>query len=232
LVGHEGIGVVGGGSGGKGSDRTRRSALLAISAAALVLGGDPRDALAVYNPLNLKGSYWETGKLYEKKPLSEELSSEPEELLESMRDMASALESLSLVVEGGKFDEASRMIRGGSVSESKLRIVGNALVDSILDDDGGYVASERVRVFLLNFDALDAAVTAAARRASVDGGLVSTLALSAVAPLSAANRVAKIAGEPQMGSDPRLEVLGSLEAAVKSLKAFINVAAKALETQQ
>jgi len=217
--------------------RSRRDVVgSAVSASLGLLAGfgshPPDPSLAVYNPLNLKGSYWETGELYQKKESSFDLPPDPEALLSSMKEMASALESLSTVAEGGEFDELSRALRGGSVSESRLRISGNALIDSILEDDREYVVAERFRLFLNNFDALDAAVTAAARRSSADGGILSTLALSAVAPLSAVNRVATIANEPRMGSDPRLEVLGSLDAAVKSLRAFIKAAGEAIAAQQ
>lgn len=190
----------------------------------------PSPASAVSNPLNLKGSYWETGQLYEKK--RDELSLDPDDLIVSLNGMASSLDSLVEVAEEGRMDELSRLLRGGAVSESRLRLAGNALIDSITDDDREYQASELFRVFLLKFDLLDRSVSSAARRSKADGGAVSTLALGAVAPLGAINRISSDSSLGGIGGgDSRFEVIAALGEASKTLREFNSAARDAIRLQ-
>jgi len=95
----------------------------------------PQQAEAVSNPLNLKGTYWETGELYVKK--KRELPDDPDDLLPSLSAVASALESLQDLVVEGKWDELLRKLRGGVISESQIRLTGYALLDLLptADDD-------------------------------------------------------------------------------------------------
>eukprot|EP00562_Extubocellulus_spinifer_P006358 CAMPEP_0178526406 /NCGR_PEP_ID=MMETSP0696-20121128/30710_1 /TAXON_ID=265572 /ORGANISM="Extubocellulus spinifer, Strain CCMP396" /LENGTH=205 /DNA_ID=CAMNT_0020157907 /DNA_START=300 /DNA_END=917 /DNA_ORIENTATION=- len=188
-------------------------------------------ANAVYNPLNLKGTFWETGELYVKKDTA--LPSDPDELLPGLNDTIKALESLNDLVLDGKFDELSRQLRGGSVSESQLRLRGYALLDQLPEGSKStYLAEQAFRVFLNRFANLDAAVEAAARQSKLDGGLVETLGLAVVSPFGAANEAAKIAQEPSMGSDARISVLASLGDTVKVLKAFVKAANNALKAEE
>ena len=61
------------------------NALLPASAvAAMLTTSSPQRANAIYNPLNLKGSFWETGELYLKK--ESELPQDPDDLLPLLRD--------------------------------------------------------------------------------------------------------------------------------------------------
>ena len=204
------------------------SALLPAAAAAIVLSTSlPQQANAIYNPLNLKGTFWETGELYVKK--ESELPQDPDDLLPLLRDALRSLEALDSYVLDGKFDDLSRQLRGGSISESQLRLRGYALLDQLPDESKNtYIAEQAWRVFLNRFANLDATVEAAARQAKIDGGLVETLALTVVAPLGAASEVAKIAQEPSMAGDARITVLASLGSTAKAFKAFLKAADDAL----
>lgn len=207
---------------------SKPSALLPAAAAAAVLSTSlPQQANAIYNPLNLKGTFWETGELYVKK--ESELPQDPDDLVPLLRDTLRSLEALESYVLDGKFDDLSRQLRGGSVSESQLRLRGYALLDQLPDESKDtYIAEQTWRVFLNRFANLDATVEAAARQAKIDGGLVETLALTVVAPLGAANEVAKIAKEPSMAGDARITVLASLGSTTKAFKAFLKAADDAL----
>ena len=158
-----------------------------------------------------------------------ELPQDPDDLLPLLRDTLRSLEALDSYVLDGKFDDLSRQLRGGSISESQLRLRGYALLDQLPDESKNtYIAEQAWRVFLNRFANLDATVEAAARQAKMDGGLVETLALTVVAPLGAASEVAKIAQEPSMAGDARITVLASLGSTAKAFKAFLKAADDAL----
>mmetsp|Transcript_22391 Transcript_22391/g.34507 ORF Transcript_22391/g.34507 Transcript_22391/m.34507 type:complete len:266 (+) Transcript_22391:80-877(+) len=186
----------------------------------------PGAAGAVYNPLNLKGSYWETGELYQKK--ENEIPYEPAELITSLKKAETALDSLTSLVLEGKFDTLSKQLRGGAVSESQLRLRAYALIDSIENDEKMYEASDLFRNFLRDFDRLDRTVEAAVRQSKIDGGVVETLGLAVVAPIGAANEMLKISSEQNLGKDARINVLAVLGAATKSLHAFNKTAEDAI----
>lgn len=198
--------------------------ILAISIAA-----NPTSVEAVNNPLNLKGTYWETGKLYKK--TDSELPSDPDDLLASLIQAATALASLSDVATDGKFEDLSRLLRGGAVSESRLRLRAYALIDMIENEDKGYLLGDLFRTFLRNFDALDGMVEAAARQSKLDGGFTETLGLAVVSPLSATNDLRRISSEPSLGKDARINVLAALGGATKALKAFNKAAGDAIQSQ-
>jgi hypothetical protein len=202
-------------------------ALLPASVAVMLSTSSPHEANAIYNPLNLKGTFWETGELYVKKV--NELPADPDDLLPLLRDAFRTLEGLDSYVLDGKFDDLSRQLRGGSISESQLRLRGYALLDQLPEESKDtYLAEQAFRVFLTRFVNLDATVEAAARQAKIDGGLVEALALTVVAPLGAANEVAKIAQEPSMAGDARITVLASLGGTTKAFQAFLKASGDAL----
>ena len=206
-----------------GSSTTRRRMLsCSFMTISLVVVFNPmnssRRADAMNNPLNLKGSYWETGELYRKS--DNELPTDPDELLTSLIEVATTLESLNDIALEGKFGELSRLLRGGAISESKLRLRGYAIIDMIEDEKQEYIASELFRTFLRDFAILDTTVDAATRQSKIDGGLVETVGLAVVSPFSAANEVARISQEPNFGNDPRINVISALGECTKSLKAF------------
>lgn len=196
---------------------SRRGALGLGILATFIAANRPRAAVA-NNPLNLKGTYWETGKLYKKSDT--ELPSDPDELLTSLIQAAAALGSLTDVAVDGKFEDLSRLLRGGAVSESRIRLRAYALIDMIENEDKEYLASDLFRTFLRDFDALDGMVEAAVRQAKMDGGFTETLGLAVISPLSASNDLRRLTSEPSLGKDPRINVLATLGEATKALQAF------------
>ena len=197
---------------------SRRYLLKVASSAAIssIMWTEADNASAVANPLNLKGSFWETGELYKKDTM--ELSMEPDQLLEYLVQSASSLGQLSDLVLGGKCGEMSRQLRGGTISESQIRLKAYALIDQIEDETQEYIASDLFRTFLRDLDILDRTVEAASRQSKIDGGAIETLGLAVVSPFGAANEVARIANEPNFGNDSRIQVLATLEETVKTLK--------------
>ena len=209
---------------------SRREVMGSISAICAALLS-PQTAGAVYNPLNLKGSFWETGELYVKK--GRDLPDDPDELLPSLVAVAAALESLNDLVLEGRWEDLSRKLRGGVISESQIRLRGYALLDILPDKEDSrlaYICGERFRIFLSKFAQLDAVVEAAARQSKIDGGLVETVGMAVILPFSAADRVAKITNEPTLSSDPRLNVLNALGETTKAAKAFTRTAEEALKS--
>lgn len=185
---------------------------------------------AIDNPLNIKGSYWGTGELYQKS--DQELSSDPEELLRYLKEQVTALGKLSDVVVEGNWGEVSRLLRSGDISESQIRLQAYALMDQLEDDDQEFWARELFRMFLRSLNAFDRTLEAAARQAKLDGGLTETLGLAVVSPFGAANKIARVSSVPKLGDDPRLQVLAILDETSKSLQAFNKVAGDAIQSQK
>ena len=86
--------------------------------------------------------------VYQKKDTAG-LSSDPNELLASLKDTVTALKTLADAdaVTEGRFDAVSQLLRGRLVSESQLRLQGYALLDALPDsdndnDDGGSRADD------------------------------------------------------------------------------------------
>lgn len=157
-------------------------------------------AFAIDNPLNLKGTFWETGQLYEKKTTAEailESASDPSDFVPILESMVESFHAPVLVdaITEGRFGDASRLLRGGLISESKIRIAANALIDEIPEeeDDKQYLASESFREFIRYFDGLDALMESASRPF---GG----------------------------GEDPRMNALTLLGEVEESLRMFVKIA--------
>mmetsp|Transcript_13913 Transcript_13913/g.20540 ORF Transcript_13913/g.20540 Transcript_13913/m.20540 type:complete len:286 (-) Transcript_13913:24-881(-) len=186
------------------------------------------------NPLNLKGTFWETGEIYVKKESN--LPSDPADIIPSIKELIASLDSLESLVLDGKFDDLSRQLRGKSISESQLRVLGYALLDLLPENDDEtnytYLAEQAFRVALNRFIRLDALVETTARQQKVDRGLVETLGRAAIAPLSVANE-ALLNGNTNnnrndIGTDSRIQVLASLGETTKAFKAFVKAADDAL----
>lgn len=192
-----------------------RRAFLAAAAAAGALStataccGAPSAANAIDNPLNLKGTFWETGQLYEKSKTIAEEDGDFLSVLESSREAFRSPALLDAITDGN-YGAASRLLRGGLISESRMRIAANALMDSIPeeDDDAIYKSSEYFRVFLRQLDVLDAEVEAASRPL-ISGDPRMKIGIS-------------VKGEGGMGGgDPRIEILSRLGEAEDALGLFL-----------
>lgn len=180
---------------------------LPIAAALLISQqATPPMANAVDNPLNLKGTFWETGRLYEKSAAADDPlpPSSADDFLAVLENAVEALRSPQLVraIEEGRYGAASRSLRGGLISESKLRIAANALMDEMPEDDeAAYRSREAFRVFLRCLDVLDAEVESASRPSfggDVGGG-----------------------GLGGGGGDPRMKILTRLGEAEDSMKVVV-----------
>ncbi|KAL9180584.1 hypothetical protein ACHAXT_011037 [Thalassiosira profunda] len=163
----------------------------------------PGPATAIDNPLNLKGYLWETGKVYIKEPMPD---GDDDDFYAILDGTAEALHSAELTeaISEGKFGQASRLLRGGLISESRIRIAANALIDGIPEenDEAIYKSSEAFRVFLRFLDVLDAEVENASR--------------------------------PSFGSgegDPRIEILTRVGEAEDAMRALVRNLRKGREGQ-
>eukprot|EP00593_Proboscia_inermis_P000755 CAMPEP_0171299992 /NCGR_PEP_ID=MMETSP0816-20121228/8844_1 /TAXON_ID=420281 /ORGANISM="Proboscia inermis, Strain CCAP1064/1" /LENGTH=335 /DNA_ID=CAMNT_0011776223 /DNA_START=58 /DNA_END=1065 /DNA_ORIENTATION=+ len=184
------------------------------------------------NPLNLKGTFWETGAIYQKS----DVSKDPNELLDELREIAVALKALSEESSDtlSEIETISRRLRGGNgsiISESRLRTRAFAVIGLIEDAADSSRVSDLFRAFLVRYDALDSALLAS----SGPQGVASSLGLATlVSPLAAYNQAVRISeSEKQFGTgDVRLNVLAAFGEANKSLGFFIKEADKAIEKQE
>ena len=185
----------------------RRAAIRSASSAMLASLLLPTEgSTAIDNPLNLKGTFWETGKLYEKSQdgptiLGADSDDLTGDLLRVLDESSDAIRSqeLAFAVESGLYGKASRLLRGGIISESRLRVSANALMDLIPEEREEYVvsSSEAFRAFITRWDELDAEVEAASRRIR--------------------------------GEDPRMMILTTLGEADGSLVDFAKIVRRALD---
>jgi len=117
-----------------------------------------------WNPLNLKGTYWETGSMMYTKPNTSAL--EDGDFLSILEDTIIALSSDELLnsISEGNYSTTLRLIRGRLISESQIRLSANALLDLLPEDDPSvYKSNESFRIFLRYLDLLDGEVEMASR---------------------------------------------------------------------
>ena len=76
-----------------------------------------------FNPLKLKGYFWETGKFYDKENPDAE-SEDIKQILSDLNETLSILLPLESTVPEGNFEELKTKLRGANFSESLLRIRG------------------------------------------------------------------------------------------------------------
>ncbi|KAL7529851.1 hypothetical protein ACHAWF_003135 [Thalassiosira exigua] len=175
----------------------RRRLLVGLSTAAIAPISLSAAGNAMENPLNLKGTFWETGQLYEKSNVPP--PEDDGDFLSVLEDATSALRSpeLSNAIGEGRYGPASRLLRGGLISESRVRVAANALIDALPeeDDERIYRASESFRRFVRYWDALDTEVEAAGGPFGGGGG--------------------------KDGGDPRMRILTRLGEAQDTLEEFL-----------
>jgi hypothetical protein len=213
------------------ADFLRRTAAGSILSVAWICPTPSRaEGAPPFNPLGLKGQYWETGQYYKKGQSDADL---PDDLPGLRADIKAAVESLrgmKDMAENGDFDALRTALRGGTVSESALFIRARAIEGLIEDEDLANASVQAFTRFSRAFDRLDEVVSEAQRQAKPDKGLVETLTLSVVSPFYAADRVSKIvASGPETSGDLRLSVLAALTDATKSLDLYMDVTKRALQ---
>lgn len=106
-----------------------------------------------FNPLKLKGYFWETGKFYEGQT-SEISESNITKILEELRQTESLLQPWESLVSEGKFEDLKTQLRGANFSESLLRIRGKRVLkllsqqESTVEDDEKFQEAELGYVLL------------------------------------------------------------------------------------
>ena len=145
-----------------------------ITAAFLYAQCSANKANAIDNPLNLKGTFWETGQLYEKSNTS--LPDNETDFISILQNTIDAFHSSTLLdtISDGNYSQTLRLLRGGLISESKIRLSAYALLDllpeDVNDDEMVYKCNESFRIFLRYFDTLDKEVELASRPSFPLGG--------------------------------------------------------------
>jgi len=150
----------------------RRNFLIGLTTITTTMLSSQQSTYAIGNPLNLKGTFWETGQLYEKS--KNPIIDEDGDFLSILENYIEAFHSPSLTnaIQEGKYGTASRLLRGGMISESKLRLVANALIETIPEekDEDIYKCNESFRLFLRYLDVLDYEVRVASQPSLGGGG--------------------------------------------------------------
>ena len=176
---------------------TSSSILLSNTQSANAATNNNNDKLP-WNPLNLKGTYWETGSMIYTKPNTSAL--EDGDFLSILEDTIINLSSDELLnsISEGNYSTTLRLIRGRLISESQIRLSANALLDLLPEDDPSiYKSQESFRIFLRYLDLLDGEVEMASRM-----------------------------GIPQLGGnnggdDPRIEILARVGETEDALRVFV-----------
>lgn len=132
-----------------------------------------KKANAIDNPFNLKGTFWETGQLYEKSNTS--LPDNETDFISILQNTIDAFHSSKLLdtISEGNYSQTLRLLRGGLISESKIRLSAYALIDLLPEDNDDeivYKCNESFRIFLRYFDTLDKEVELASRPSFPLGG--------------------------------------------------------------
>ena len=178
-----------------------------------------------FNPLNLKGQFWETGSMIYEKPARE---ADPDGAARRARAAVEALRGARRDAENGDAAAVLAALRAADVSERTLRLDGAALVDASDDD---FLARERLAAAVAAFRRV---VTAAEVRADAGRGGVDATVVTA---LSATGLIYVLPGGPslvnnalerrQTTSDPGLDVVLALEACIAALSALLDGAPRA-----
>ena len=91
------------------SAQWRRREILVVGVFGGSLWGGSLSAAANSNPLGLRGSYWETGKLYKKDDV--DMPTDPAELLKSIKEARAQLSTLQNPAELGRYSEIQAGLR-------------------------------------------------------------------------------------------------------------------------
>ena len=181
-----------------------------------------RPARAAFNPLGLKGTLWETGKLYERADPTRARAAAA--VRADLRAALGALRALRARALAGDYGALRAAWRGGELSGAALRERARELCDALanavgdVDELEGARACARARLRLrARLDALDAALDAATNspEASVGAAL-----FGLVSPFVALGE-ADTALRARARGDAGAAVIGALEAAIVELEAFV-----------
>ena len=185
----------------------RRNFLIGLTSSTSILLSNTQSANAIstannndkklpWNPLNLKGTYWETGSMIYTKPNTSSL--ENGDFLSILDNTIVALSSDELLnsISEGNYSTTLRMIRGRLISESQIRLSANALLDLLPEDDPSvYKSNESFRIFLRYLELLDGEVEMASRP--------------------------QLGGGNGLGDDPRIEILSRVGETEDALRVFV-----------
>jgi len=153
-----------------------------------------------WNPLNLKGTYWETGSMIYTKPNTSAL--EDGDFLSILENTITALSSDELLnsISEGNYSTTLRLIRGRLISESQIRLSANALLDLLPEDNDTsiYKSQESFRIFLRYLDLLDGEVEMASRMG-----------------------IPQLGNNNGLGDDPRIDILSRVGETEDALRVFV-----------
>lgn len=185
------------------------------------------------NPLNLKGQYWQTGKVVYRQGLStDDLSADPSVLLGELLDAREALASLNAVVNEGNLKQVEAALHGGVVSEKNLALRARALTEFIDDEDKESLAQKAFERFIRRYDDLDETVGLALKKvpSSELEASLETIGLAVISPLSAINEAGR-AKSPQtqvFSGYTQLEISKGLGKAIRELDTFCMIASEGI----
>jgi len=191
--------------------RRRRDFLIGLTTSSSILLSNRQSANAAtstsnnndklpWNPLNLKGTYWETGSMIYTKPNTSSL--EDGDFLSILENTITALSSDELLnsISEGNYSTTLRMIRGRLISESQIRLSANALLDLLPEDNDTsiYKSQESFRIFLRYLELLDGEVEMASRMG-----------------------IPQLGNNNGLGDDPRIEILSRVGETEDALRVFV-----------
>ncbi|CAK9105179.1 unnamed protein product [Durusdinium trenchii] len=109
----------------------------------LILTSEESFAEESFNPLKLKGYFWETGKFYSTAESAD--SQDIRKILSELTETASILQTLESTVADGNFEELKTQLRGANFSESLLRIRGKAVLNILSQQESTVEDDEKFR---------------------------------------------------------------------------------------
>jgi len=201
----------------------RRISLLApfVSSLCVLVDGEACVAEQPFNPLKLKGAFWETGKLYRKQDFEEQEPKSVAALLEEIKPYCNVLKQLKDAAQQGDFEQVKTQLRGGNFSEARLRTRAKlalkllAKQETTVEDDTKFLAAEN-EFFKVGqeLNVLNAEIDAAT--VDFSRGVVGLA-------INEANRATKDQ------EDLSWNIVASLGGTAKSLERFIFLAADAMD---
>lgn len=183
------------------------------------------NTLAIWNPLSLKGQYWETGNIVYEKSSAES----PVQALQRLRELTTSLRDAAGLAEVGDLDAVRSTLE--TATERALRVEGSRILDAIDYTEDAATSStardhfrramaayETVDRAMLSLETPSSAVLGQAISALTASGLIFLLPMAAVK--TAVDRTA-----PSLTYDTGLAVVANLEDCVAALDDLVKLAA-------